>query len=169
MQRVLQATGGLQGCGRTGDTLSISLSLLFSNCNITAFIIAIYCRCVEARAPAVWLGREESTASFADTTLASRFAAERTQECDYNPCFLQAGMAPGAVRQEPRQGRDQLGWLEQVLISTWRIHRVKISGPVFLGSDVPQGDVGASSSLVLGQSSHGETADGDCHRVADHC
>ena len=28
--------------------------------------------------------------------------------------FLQAGMAPGAVRQEPRQGRDQLGWLEQV-------------------------------------------------------
>ena len=83
--------------------------------------------------------------------------------------FLQAGMAPGAVRQEPRQGRDQLGWLEQVLISTWRIHRVKISGPVFLGGDVPQGDVGASSSLVLGSSSHGETADGDCHRVADHC
>ena len=23
-------------------------------------------------------------------------------------------MAPGAVRQEPRQGREQLGWLEQV-------------------------------------------------------
>ena len=35
-------------------------------------------------------------------------------------------MAPGAVRQEPRQGRDQLGWLEQVVLgstdngSTWQ-------------------------------------------------
>ena len=35
-------------------------------------------------------------------------------------------MAPGAVRQEPRQGRDQLGWLEQVVPgstgngSTWQ-------------------------------------------------
>ena len=26
-------------------------------------------------------------------------------------------MAPGAVRQEPRQGRDQLGWLEQVRLT----------------------------------------------------
>ena len=26
-------------------------------------------------------------------------------------------MAPGAVRQEPRQGRDQLGWLEQVMLT----------------------------------------------------
>lgn len=60
-------------------------------------------------------GREESTASSADTTLASRFAIKRTQVCDpAQTPFLQAGMAPGAVRQEPRQGRDQLGWLEQV-------------------------------------------------------
>ena len=27
-------------------------------------------------------------------------------------------MARGAVRQEPRQGRDQLGWLEQVTLLT---------------------------------------------------
>ena len=70
-------------------------------------------------------------------------------------------MAPGAVRQEPRQGRDQLGWLEQVpnqflpgeYIWTWLLP----------GGDVPQGDVGASSSFVPWSSSHGEEADGNCH------
>ena len=169
MQRVLQATGGLQGCGRTGDTLFISPSLLFHNCNITAFIIAINA--------GVWkpghlqCGGEGKNPlqALQIQLLHPGLPRKEPKSVTTTHAFLQAGMAPGAVRQEPRQGRDQLGWLEQVPISTWRIHRVKISGPVFLGSDVPQGDVGASSSLVLGQSSHGETADGDCHRVADHC
>ena len=44
-------------------------------------------------------------------------------------------MAPGAVRQEPRQGRDQLGWLEQVVLGstgngcTWQ-------EPI-IGGDIP--------------------------------
>ena len=97
------------------------------NCNLHCHI----CRCVEARAPAVLWGREESTASSADTTLASRFAIKRTQVCDpAQTPFLQAGMAPGAVRQEPRQGRDQLGWLEQVP-KLFLIHRAYLQGKIY--------------------------------------
>ena len=44
-------------------------------------------------------------------------ASFSTSFSDYKTQTRQAGMAPGAVRQEPRQGRDQLGWLEQVMLT----------------------------------------------------
>ena len=84
-------------------------------------------------------------------------------------------MAPGAVRQEPRQGRDQLGWLEQVRLTLCPNPKQQTTSPggdfdivskpkqptTFPGGDVPQGDPGPSPSLVPRPSSHREKANSD--------